>query len=68
MAKAMTGAGRSGEVQREAAVVLGEHVARVGLLELGDRTDVAGTEILGVLALGALGHEQLADALLVVRA
>ena len=40
----------------------------MGLLELGDRTDVARAELVRVLCLLALRHEQLADPLLGVGA
>ena len=65
MANAITGRGRSGIVRSHLAVLRREHVAGVGLLELGHRADVAGAELVGVVVVLALGHEQLADPLLV---
>ena len=55
-------------VQVHVAVLGGEHVSGVGLLQLGHCADVPGAELIRVLVLLALGHERLADALLGVRA
>ena len=49
-------------------VAVGEPVARAGLLELGDRADVARAEGVRVPEVLALRHEELADALLGVDA
>ena len=54
--------------ERDLGVLGGEHVTRVGLLELRDRADVAGAELVRLLGLLALRHQQLADPLLDVRA
>src|SRR5215207_1521591 len=54
-AKAITGAGRSSG---------GEDVAGAGLLELGDRPDVAGAQLLHLLVLLAVGNQQRPQALL----
>jgi len=45
-----------------------QHVACVGLLQLGHRADVAGAELLGVIVLLPLWNEQLSDSLLLMRA
>ena len=57
--------------QRQRDVLLGggQHVARLGLLQLRHGADVPRPELIGVLGVVlALRHEQLADALLGVRA
>ena len=54
--------------QRALHVLRGEHVAGVRLLQLGHGADVAGAELVGVVGLLALRHEQLADPLLHVGA
>ena len=49
-------------------VDIGQHVAGVGLLQLRDRADHAGTELIRGRVILALQHQQLADPLLAVRA
>ena len=56
------------QLQRDLHLLRGDHVARVGLLELRDRADVARAELVGVLGVLALRRQQLADALLGVDA
>ena len=68
IANAITGRGSSGSVRSISWSDEDKHVARAGLLQLGDRADVAGPELVGVLVLLALGHQQLPDPLLVVGA
>ena len=68
IANAMTGAGSGIDGIVDRLVARGEPVAGPGLLELGDGADVAGAELVGVHGLLAAEDEQLADALLVVRA
>ena len=64
IANAITGPRQVGHLQVDLPVLRGQHVAGAGLLELGHRADVAGAELVGVVVLLALGHQQLADALL----
>jgi hypothetical protein len=64
----MTGPRHRREPQRALHVLRREHVAGVRLLQLGHRADVAGAELVGVLGLLALRHQQLPDALLDVGA
>ena len=68
IANAMTGAGSLIAGIMIGSSRVGQPVAGARLLELGDGADVAGAERVGVLGLLALEHEQLADALLGVRA
>ena len=67
IANAITGLRHLGHAQRDLRVLGREHVARARLLQLRHGADVARAELVRVLGVLALRHQQLADALLDVR-
>ena len=68
IAKLITGSGKSRLGSSMSLVGVEQQVAGHHVLQLGDGADVALAELVGRLVLLALERQQLADALLVVRA